>query len=143
MTGVHVLPKSEVLYAYGFMSPNVCRSKVAYAVASSQCPGSTLETQAFFGRPEMLATTFVHVLPASRVTWTFPSSGPTQITLVFFGDSAMAQIVVCISAEELSTVTPPDCSCFCFAGSFVVRSPEMRSHVWPWSFDLKRNCDPR
>src|SRR5207237_7930183 len=68
MTGVHVLPESEVLYAYGFMSPNVCRSKVAYAVASSKCPGSTLETQAFFGRPAMLATTFVHLLPPSRLT---------------------------------------------------------------------------
>src|SRR3954453_23601535 len=143
MTGVHVLPESEVLNAYGFMSPNVCRSKVAYAVASSQCPGSTLETQAFFGRPAMLATTFVHDLPPSRVACTLPSSVPTQITLLFFGDSAMAKIVVCISAEELSTVTPPDCSCFCFSGSFVVRSGEMRSHVWPWSFERNRNCEPR
>ena len=52
-------------------------------------------------------------------------------------------MVVCISADELSTVTPPDCSCFCFSGSFVDRSGEMRSHESPRSRERKRNCEPR
>src|SRR6266566_3597138 len=42
-------------------------------------------------------------------------------------------MVVCSSAEELSTVTPPDSSCFCFSLSLVVRSGEMRSQVLPRS----------
>src|SRR6185295_12047579 len=100
------------------------------------------ETHALFGMPLMFAVTFVHVLPPSRVTCTLPSSVPTQITSLFLRDSAIAKIVVCISAAELSIVTPPDCSCFCFCGSFVVRSGEMRSHVWPWSRERKRNCEP-
>src|SRR5437660_4567931 len=113
------------------MSPKVCATDVAYAVHSLKCPASIEVTQAFFGRPLILLTTFFQVLPASRVTCTFPSSVPTQIRFGFFGDSQIEKIVVCISAEELSTVMPPDCSCFCFSGSFVVKSGEMRSHVCP------------
>src|SRR5205085_5660094 len=52
-------------------------------------------------------------------------------------------MVVCVSASELSTVTPPDSSCFCFSGSFVVRSGEMRSHDWPPLGDRYRYCEPR
>ena len=106
-------------------------SKLAYTVASSKWPASSDDTQAFFGSPRMFATTFVHVFPPSRVTCTLPSSVPAQTTSGFLGDSEIAKIVVCISADELSTVTPPDCSCFCFSGSLVVRSGETRSHVWP------------
>src|SRR6266699_3619456 len=100
-------------------------------------------TQAFLGSPLILPTTFFQVLPPSRVSCTLPSSVPTQIKFGFFGESEIAKIVVCISAEELSTVTPPDCSCFCFSGSLVVRSPDILFHVCPWSFDWNRNCDPR
>ncbi len=85
----------------------------------------------------------VHVLPASRVSCKLPSSVPTQMVFAFFGDSLIEKIVVCISADELSTVTPPDCSCFCFSGSFVVRSGEMRSQVSPRSLDRNKNCAPR
>src|SRR5262245_26142307 len=113
------------------MSPNVCRSKEAYAVPSLECPASIDVTQAFLGKSLMLLTRFFQVLPPSRVSCTFPSSVPTQIRLGFLGDSQIEKIVVCISAEELSTVMPPDCSCFCFSGSLVERSREMRSHVWP------------
>src|SRR6266567_1257800 len=67
-------------------------------------------TQAFLGSPLILPTTFFQVLPPSRVSCTLPSSVPTQIKFGFFGESEIAKIVVCISAEELSTVTPPDCS---------------------------------
>ena len=41
----------------------------------------------------MFAVTFVQVLPPSRVTWTRPSSLPTQMTPFCRGDSAMAKIV--------------------------------------------------
>ncbi len=91
----------------------------------------------------MFAATFVQVLPPSRVTWTLPSSVPTQITSLFFGDSAIAKIVQWFSAVELSSVSPPDSSCFCFSGSLVVRSGEMRSHESPWSRERNRNCEPK
>ena len=39
----------------------------------------------------------------------------------------IAKIVQWFSAVELSRVSPPDSSCFCFAGSLVVRSGEIRS----------------
>src|SRR2546428_8811530 len=100
------------------------------------------ETQAFFGIPPTFPTTLLHDLPPSREICTLPSSVPTQITFEFFGDSATEKIVVCISAEELSTVTPPDCSCFCFSGSLVVRSGEMRSQLSPLSRERKRNWAP-
>src|ERR1019366_9677838 len=111
-------------------------------VPAAKCPGSTLETHGLFGSPVMFPTTFVHFFPPSRVTWRLPSSVPTQTTIESFGDSPIAKIVVCISALELSTVTPPDCSCFCFSESFVLRSGEMRSHDWPWLRDRKRYCAP-
>src|SRR5690349_20443070 len=111
-------------------------------VPSSRCPGSTDVTHAFLGRPAMWATTLVQVFPPSLESWRLPSSVPTQMTLPFFGDSAMEKIVVCISADELSTVTPPDCSCFCFSGSLVVRSGEIRSQVWPKSRERNKNWAP-
>src|ERR1041385_6840118 len=99
-------------------------------------------THGLGGRPLMLPTTFFQLLPESRVTCTLPSSVPTQIRFGSFGDSLMLTIVVCISADELSTVMPPDSSCFCFCGSFVERSGEMRSQLSPWSRLRKRNCEP-
>ena len=38
-------------------------------------------------------------------------------------------------------MTPPDSSCFCLAGSLVVRSGETRSHVAPWSRVRKRSWE--
>src|SRR4051812_34933092 len=96
-----------------------------------KCPGSTPDTHAYFGRPAMLPTTFVHDLPPLRVTCRLPSSVPAHTVIESRGDSPIAKIVVCVSALELSTVTPPDCSCCCFVVSFVVRSGEIFSHVWP------------
>src|SRR5580765_4273932 len=98
-------------------------------VPLAKWPGSTVVTHAFLGSPFTLPTTFVHETPPFCVTCKLPSSVPAHMTLGDRGDSPIAKIVVCISALELSTVTPPDCSCFCFSGSFVVRSGEMRSHV--------------
>src|SRR5436190_17121480 len=124
------------------MSPNVCRSKVANAVPASKWPASTEETHAFLGKSLILPITFLQVLPPSRVNCKLPSSVPTQIKFESFGDSQMEKIVVCISADELSTVIPPDSSCFCFSGSLVVRSGEMRCQLSPRSRERKRNCAP-
>src|SRR3954464_4355909 len=124
------------------MSPNVCRSKHAYAVAGSCRLASIQLTQDALGNPVTLPTTLFQVLPASRVSCTLPSSVPTQIVFGSLGDSAIEKMVVCISADELSTVTPPDCSCFCLSGSLVVRSGEMRSQLSPRSRDRNRNCAP-
>src|SRR5258706_16041562 len=107
------------------MSPNVCKSNVAYAEPSLKCPASIEVTHAFFGNPGTLPTTFFQVFPPSRVTCRLPSSVPTHTIFGFLGDSEMEKIVVCISAEELSTVTPPECSCCCFIGLLVVKSGEM------------------
>ena len=69
------------------MSPNVWRSNVAYAVPAAYFDASTQLTHDALGSPGTLPTTFVQVLPLSRVIWTLPSSVPTQIVLAFFGDS--------------------------------------------------------
>src|SRR5690348_6586868 len=127
---------------YGFSSPKLWRSKAIQAVPASNGLACTHDTHSPFGRPRMLATTLVHCLPPSRVTCRLPSSVPTQIRPARFGDSLIEKIVSCISAYELSTVTPPDSSCFCCSGLLVVRSGEMRCQVLPWSLDLNRNCAP-
>ena len=106
---------------------------------SAKRPATTDDTQAFFGRPGTVPATFVQVFPPSRVTCTLPSSVPTQMTSWLFGDSEIAKIVQWFSAVELSMVSPPESICFCFAGSFVVRSGEIRSQLSPRSFERKRN----
>jgi hypothetical protein len=138
----HVFPKSFVANTHGSKSPNVCRSNAAYAAPSACGPASTQETQLAGGRPGTFFTTFVQFAPPSLVSCTLPSSVPTQIVFASRGLSEIEKIVVCISAAELSTVIPPDCSCFCFSGSFVVRSGEIRCHDCPPSLVAKRNWDP-
>src|SRR5262249_50855614 len=110
------------------MSPLMCPSKVAYAVAVSKWPGSMLETQVALGHPAAGGgVTLVQVLPPSRVSCRLPSSVPTQTTFGSFGDSAIAKIVQWFSALELSRVRPPDSSCFSLFLSLVVRSGEIRA----------------
>ena len=84
---VQVLPASVVRYTHGVMSPKVWRSKAAYAVALSNRLASTQLTQDADGKPGTLATTLVHVFPPSRVSWTLPSSVPTQTVRASSGDS--------------------------------------------------------
>ena len=86
--------------------------------------------------------TFDHDFPPSRVTWTFPSSVPIQITLVSNGDGAMLNNVVWNSAAVLSvTICPPEFCCF--FGSLVVRSGEITSHELPKSRDRKSTLPPK
>ena len=134
------MPKSCVRYTHGVTSPYQWKSNVAYAVAGSNRLGSTQVTHGPFGKPG--TTTFVQCAPPSRVTCTLPSSVPTQTVFASSGDSLITLIVVFDSADELSTVMPPDSSCFCFSGSLVVRSGEIRCQVSPWSVERKRNCAP-
>src|SRR6266496_2507374 len=124
------------------MSPVMCPSNVAKAVAPSNGEASTRETHVPFGRPATLPATLVQPLPPSRVTCRLPSSVPTQITPLFLGDSLIVKIVQWFSAVELSRVRPPDSSCFCFSGLLVVRSGEMRSQLSPWLRDRNRNWPP-
>src|SRR6266853_1946675 len=86
-SGVHVLPKSVVLRRYGFISPKVWRSKVAYAVPSLKRLAITVDTHEFLPRFGTLSTTLAHCLPPSRVIRRLPSSVPAQINWPFFGDS--------------------------------------------------------
>ena len=67
------------------------------------CDASTVGIHAFGARPGMFLTTFVHVLPPSRVTCTLPSSVPTQMTLGSTIDGAIVRIVQWNSAAVLST----------------------------------------
>jgi hypothetical protein len=78
----------------------------------------------------MFLTTFVQVLPPSRVTWTLPSSVPTQMTSGSTVDGAIVRIVQWNSAAVLSVTigSPED---FCLLLSFVVRSGLMMSHDCP------------
>jgi len=45
----------------------------------------------------------------------------------------------CASRGGVVDGDAPDSSCFCFSGSLVVRSGEIRSQVCPWSRDRNRN----
>ena len=103
---------------------------------------STVGIQALGARPGTLRRTFAHVFPPSRVTWTLPSSVPTQITLESSGDGAMLSSVVWNSAAVLSvTIWPPEFCCF--FGSFVVRSGEITSQEFPKSRDRKSTLPPK
>ncbi len=76
----------------------------------------------------MFFTTFVHVLPPSRVSCTLPSSVPAQITPALTGDSAIVRMVQWNSAAVLSVaISPPDDCCLLL--SFVVRSGLITCHV--------------
>ena len=85
---------------------------------------------AFGASPASAFAVFVHVFPPSRVTCTFPSSVPTQMTFGSTGDGPIEMMVQWNSAAVLSvTIFPPD-DC-CFALSSVVRSGLMTSHECP------------
>ncbi len=100
-------------------------------------------THVLSGTPRMRSMTLVQVAPPSRVTCTLPSSVPTQITPRSTGLGAMVMMVVWFSAPVASRVSPPLSPARCFSGSFVVRSGEMISHVFPPSLVLCTNWLPK
>src|SRR5438067_2175123 len=95
---IHVFPKSCVRYTHGVMSPKLCRSNAAYAVPGSKRLASTHETQLAFGKPETFPATLVQCPPPSRVSWTLPSSVPTQMVFASRGDSLITVMVVWAAA---------------------------------------------
>ncbi len=90
----------------------------------------------------MFFTTLVHVFPPSRVTCTFPSSVPTQMTSESSGDGAIAMIVQWNSAAVLSFEMSPPEDC-CFDLSFVVRSGLIAVHVLPRSVERNSTFPPK
>ena len=68
------------------------------------------EIKANAGSPVIELFSFDHVFPPSVVSWTFPSSVPTQTMFSSRGDSEIVNIVVLFSAVLLSIVSPPDFS---------------------------------
>src|ERR671926_339033 len=79
-----------------------------YAVPASYRDGSMLPTVPHGGRLGMFLVTFVHDLPPSRVSCTWPSLVPAQISPFSRGDSAIAITVNAYSTPMLSPVSTPE-----------------------------------
>ena len=86
---VQLLPKSVVLKTSGVKSLNLYFEMVTYAVAGACGDTSMAFTIA---SPTSGGVTLLHVLPASRVSWTRPSSVPTHSVAASWGDSAMSSM---------------------------------------------------
>ena len=72
--------------------------------------------------------------PERLVFQTRPKMAGLWVSLKFRDGSVLEGIIpnnLMLLEGSGFTVIPPDSSCFCLAGSFVVRSGEMRSQVWP------------
>src|SRR5678810_649637 len=82
-------------------------------------------------RVGMLAVTFVHVVPPSRVTCTRPSLLPAHRILPSSGDSAIENTTPAYSTPMLSGVSPPETCCFDL--SLRVRSGLITRQVTPLS----------
>src|SRR3989442_785984 len=83
-----------------------------YAAPLSNRDGSMLLTVPHAGSPGRFAVTLVQCAPASRVTCTWPSLVPAQMTPFSFGDSAIAKTTPAYSTPTLSGVSPPEICCF-------------------------------
>src|SRR5437870_6376545 len=93
------------------------------------------------GKPGMRAPPLVQVFPPSRVTWTLPSSVPTQRTLVSVGAILIVRIVLYVSAPEMSySIGPPLVTCLLL--SFFVRSGLIGVQCWPPSLVLNTTLAP-
>src|SRR5947208_5377715 len=84
--------------------------------------------------------TLVHVLPPSRVTCTRPSSDPVQRTFTSVFPGPIENTVAYTSGLFMSCVIGPPDSVIVF-GSWRVRSPLIRSQVWPPFVVLQTCCD--
>ena len=118
-----------------------CWSIATYARPGTARDAWTLPTHECDGAPSMFGATFVQVRPPSRVSWTLPSSVPTQITSGSSALSEIDRIVLWYSARVLSGVIgPPESRCF--SGSSVVRSGLIMSQLSPPSRVRKRTLPP-
>src|SRR5512143_3338398 len=108
-----------------------------YAVPLSKRDGSMLEIVPQSSSPLMLPVTSVQWPPPSRVSWTFPSLVPAQMSPRLSGDSAMANTTPAYSTPMLSGVSPPEGTCRVL--SLRVRSGLISFHVTPPS-DVECTC---
>ena len=92
------------------------------------------------GRFGMFAVTLVQCAPASRVTCTWPSLVPAQMSPFSFGDSAIANTTPAYSTPMLSGVSPPDI--FCRDLSFSVRSGLIACQLCPPFVVRCTYCEP-
>src|SRR6267378_2004312 len=106
-------------------------STAMYAVPVSKREGSMLEIVPQSTSPRMLPLTSLQCAPPSRVTCTFPSFVPAQISPRLRGDSAIAKTTPAYSTPMLSGVSPPEGRCRVV--SLRVRSGLISFHVTPAS----------
>src|SRR5690242_16518868 len=113
-----------------------------YAVPASCGETPTWSMRPSGGSPLMCGRTFVQCAPPSRVTWTFPSSVPIQITFESLGASVMLRIVLYVSAPLMSySLGPPLVRCLLL--SLFERSGLITVQCAPPSVDLKSTLAPR
>src|SRR5205807_7650848 len=102
--------------------------------------GSMLLTVPHAGRPGIFAVVLVQCPPPSRVTCTWPSFVPAQMTPFSFGDSAIAKTTPAYSTPMLSGVRPPE---ICRRDlSLSVRSGLISCQLWPPFVVRCTCCDP-
>src|SRR6266540_1238984 len=82
----------------------------------------------------------VQLFPPSRVMEASPSSEPVQMVPASWYDGAMVKIVAYTSGPFMSWVIGPPEGPRVF-GSARVRSPEIRSQVWPSLVVFQRCCE--
>src|SRR3954451_14392396 len=99
-----------------------------------------LLTGPHFGSAGMFPVTLVQRPPLSRLTCSWPSLVPAQITPFSFGDSAIADTTPAYSTPTLSGVSPPE-RCW-WLRSLSVRSGLIACHVCPPSVVRWTNCPP-
>src|SRR5215813_6098536 len=100
----------------------------AYATSGSKCPASMLKIRVHGLIDGGVA--FVHVTPASCVTWMVPSSVPAQRTAIDFELGPSAVMLPIGPGFTVLAYLPA------FAGTAHVcrvRSGEIRDHECPWS----------
>src|SRR5258708_38737617 len=91
--------------------------------------------------PSAFGVTFFQLVPPLRVTWTYPSSEPDQMTLPSFADGAIVNTVAYVSTPVLSFVIGPPEAPIVF-GSCRVRSGLIFSQLCPSFVDFHTCCDP-
>src|SRR5437868_14002141 len=113
-----------------------------YAEFTSLGEASTCRRRPHCGRFAILAVALVQFFPPSRVTWTTPSSVPTQIVLGSTGEIDIERIAPTVSAPLRSSEIGPPLLC-CLAWSLRVRSGLIGVQLLPPSVERNRTLPPR
>src|SRR6185503_20612173 len=110
-----------------------------YAVPATTGDGAIVSTRPNDGSPG--GVTFDQCLPPSRVSWTRPSSVPTQISPLRSVEPSMSRIVSLYSAPETSWTIGPPVGFWCDL-SLTVRSGEIVFQLMPRSVDWNTTLAP-